>query len=47
MFQQIYKILSNFDYNPLICDPTQILQIVIVFFLERGEEIKPWFDIFA
>ena len=22
MFLQIYKILSNFDSNPLICDPT-------------------------
>ena len=22
MFQQIYKILPNFDSNPLICDPT-------------------------
>ena len=22
MFLQVYKILSNFDSNPLICDPT-------------------------
>ena len=40
--------LSSFDSNPLICDPNlfpgkkaQIQQIVILFFLERGEEIEP------
>ena len=38
MFLQIYKVLSNFEKNLKIA---QILQKVIVFSLERGEEIEP------
>ena len=37
MFSQVYKILSNFDSKI-----AQILQVVTVFFLERGEEIESW-----
>ena len=50
MFLQTYKPLSNFNSNPLICDSTlfpgkkaQILQKVIVFFVEREKETEPLF----
>ena len=50
MFLQIYKILSNFNYNPLIFDPNlfpgknspNIAKSDRVF-PERVEEIEPWF----
>ena len=50
MFLQIFKILSNFDSNPLICDPTlfpgksspNIAKSNRVF-PGRREEIEPWF----
>ena len=40
MYLQIYKILSNFEK---ILKMAQTLQKVIVFFLQRGEEIEPSF----
>ena len=47
MFLQIYKILTNFDSNSLICDltlfPGKNSPILIAFFLERGKKIEPWF----
>ena len=53
MFLQIYKILANFDSNPLICDPTLFpdknspnIAKKIVFFLEMGKKIEPWISAF-
>ena len=50
MFLQIHKILSNFDSNPLIFDSTLFpgknspdIAKSGLFFLERGDEIEPWF----
>ena len=47
MFLQIYKMLTNFDSDSLICDstlfPGKNSPILIVFFLKRGKKKEPWF----
>ena len=47
MFLQIYKMLTNFDSNSLICDstlfPGKNSPILIVIFLKRGKKREPWF----